>query len=251
MDDKSKPKFRIIDLNCDLGEGYDDEGIMPYISSCNVACGGHYGDFNTIMAALDLAKRNNVRVGAHPSFPDKSHFGRKVLDFKAEDLLDSIEGQLCLFQEALDRLSLPFHHIKWHGALYNLAAKDAQVANRLAEYIQKKFPSLLMYVPFGSEMAKACKAYDLPVYYEVFADRAYADDLKLVPRSEPCSVLKEPGAIKEQITNILEKKQVRTISGQKVAIKADTICVHGDHPRALSITQQLFYFLQEKQYHIK
>jgi 5-oxoprolinase (ATP-hydrolysing) subunit A len=251
MDEQTTSKVKNIDLNCDLGEGYNDRAIMPYISSCNVACGGHFGDVHTIEVALELARQHGVRVGAHPSFPDKPHFGRRIVDMGEKDLVESIEEQLHLFQEVSNRMQLPFHHIKWHGALYNLAARDPDLAHRLADFINKNFPSMLLYVPFGSEMAKACRALNIPVWYEVFADRAYAEDLSLVPRSDPRSILKDTSAIKQQVFDILEKKQVRTIGGQTVAIKANTICVHGDHPWALSITQQLFNFLKENQYHIR
>ncbi|WP_114750682.1 5-oxoprolinase subunit PxpA [Pleomorphovibrio marinus] len=240
-----------IDLNSDLGEGFDDHAIMPYISSCNVACGGHHGDKNTIEATLNLAMEHQVQVGAHPSFPDKSNFGRKVLDMDLKVLETSLQEQLGLFQEVMGQFRQPFHHIKWHGALYNQAAKNLEMAQMLSGLVIKHYPSTLLYVPYGSKMAMACEQLGVPVWYEVFADRVYTSDLSLMPRTHPESILQDFCDIKGQVSQILNGGAVMTWGGKIKKIKAQTICVHGDHPRAVATTQQLFYFLKELGFTIK
>ncbi|QDH80129.1 5-oxoprolinase subunit PxpA [Echinicola soli] len=228
-----------IDINCDLGEGMSsDADVMPYITSCNIACGGHAGDQKTMANTIKLAQKHHVKIGAHPSFPDREHFGRKTMDIPAEQLLETILSQLRDFQEALSQTDATLHHIKPHGALYNLAAKDLDTASLLVALIKTHYPEAIVYAPYGSFMAKVAKENGLEVWYEVFADRNYNDDLSLVSRNKPNALLHAPEDAIKHLKKMVTGK-VQTISGKTLQIVADTVCVHGDNPGALALTKAI------------
>ncbi|HSI75730.1 MAG TPA: 5-oxoprolinase subunit PxpA [Lunatimonas sp.] len=233
-----------LDINADLGEqtGNDAE-IMPYISSCNIACGGHAGDVESIRFTVDLALTHRVKIGAHPAYPDRENFGRKHLDISKKQLSESLLWQIYQLQSYLSELEIPLHHIKFHGALYNEAAVDTNLAFLIVDLLKHHFPTTLIYAPFGSRLAILGAAEGIPVNYEVFADRRYQDGLTLVPRSSPKACIEDWEEIKEQVEDMLYRQRVKTVNNNYIPVQADTICVHGDHPKAIQTARKLHQLL--------
>jgi UPF0271 protein len=229
----------IIDINSDLGEGMGNDGlIMPYITSCNIACGGHYGDKASILATINQAQKHQLKIGAHPSFPDKLNFGRKVINISEKGLYDSLCKQIYLFSECCKQLDITFHHVKLHGALYNLAAKDNQTAQVVIKALNTCCKGTVLYVPYKSELAKLAQS-DFKIFYEAFADRNYHSNLALVSRDKADAVITDPKIAWQQMAYMIENQQVKTIEGQYVDIKADTYCIHGDQPHALELVKYI------------
>lgn len=229
-----------IDINCDVGEGITNEHLLfPYITSCNIACGGHFGDVNSIDKTIELALKNNVKIGAHPSFPDVANFGRKVLAISEEELKISLEFQLELFLERMANFNQQMHHIKPHGALYNLIAKDRSEAEKFIRITKKYVDTCFLYVPFNSEIEKVALENNIKIKYEAFADRNYNNDLTLVARSNKNAIIKEPKEVFNHVFNMITNKKLTTLYGEEKNIKADTFCVHGDHENSVEILQFL------------
>lgn len=229
-----------MDINCDLGEGMPDDALMmPFLGSCNIACGGHFGDGVTMQKALLLAKENSVNVGAHPSYPDKENFGRKSLNLEFEFLEHSLISQIHDFQKVCLSQNLYFHHIKPHGALYNDLAKDEKLATFFLKLMQKHFQNILLYCPPNSKIATLAPNYGVKIFLEVFADRSYNDDLSLVARSYPKALLTNIEEVEEHLRPIIFEKKIRTLSGQLISVDAQTVCVHGDNPSALAILKMI------------
>lgn len=229
-----------IDINCDLGEGLpNDADLMQHISSCNIACGGHAGTIETIDKTIGLALKNNVKIGAHPSFPDKENFGRKLLKMPLDDLQKSIKHQLQLFIERLKLQNGKLHHIKAHGALYNASAKDKNIATVIVKAVKLIDKNVFLYVPFNSEIEKIAQENNINIKYEAFIDRNYNDDCSLVSRGQENAVITcEKEAFNHLFTMISDKK-VCTISQRKISIKADTFCIHGDNKNAIALLQYI------------
>ena len=228
--------MKMIDINCDVGEGVDGEALlMPYISSCNIACGGHFGNKDTIDETIELAIKNKVKIGAHPSFPDQINFGRKTLNITAEDLKKSIQSQLELFAERLAVFNVKMHHIKAHGALYNLIAKDTDAATNYINSIEQFTKGVSVYVPYNSAIEKVAKERGINMKYEAFADRNYTADLSLVSRSNKNAIISNPTAVFNHIKQMIETEKVLTIDEVLMPIKADTFCIHGDHKNSLEV----------------
>ncbi|HSJ67291.1 MAG TPA: 5-oxoprolinase subunit PxpA [Anditalea sp.] len=233
--------MKIIDINCDLGEGMDtDEFIMPYITSCNISCGAHAGNLQILDNTLDIAKKYGVKVGAHPSYPDRENFGREVLKLKKTALEESILSQLMTFKEAAIKKNLSIHHIKPHGALYNQAAIDPEIAEIILKIMEKHFPDQIIYTPYGSVIASMAHHYNIKVWYEAFADRNYNDDFTLLSRSNPNALKHEIQDILEHIDLIINKEQVKTSTGNILDLKVDTLCIHGDNPNAIAIAKAIY-----------
>lgn len=242
-------KISKIDINSDLGEGMgNDAAIMPFIGSCNIACGGHAGNLESIKATVALAAEHRVKVGAHPSFPDRVHFGRRVLSIMPKELEDTILEQISLLHDFLRSQDLAMHHVKAHGALYNEACKNAELANLLAELVKEHFPGCKLYAPYSSQMAIQAELAGVEVWYEVFADRRYASGLLLIPRSLPHAVIYEWSEIQARVLEMVERSQVSIEGGTKETILANTICVHGDHSEAVQTAKNLHQLLLAKGY---
>ncbi len=236
-----------IDINCDVGEGVGNETeIFPFISSCNIACGGHAGDMDTMTQIVKLAKHHNVKIGAHPSYPDKENFGRRVMDISKQDLQESIVKQLQRFDSILDQEQAELHHIKAHGALYNETAKDKDLAQTYLEAIQEYKTRTLLYVPFGSVIAELAHQQGFEVWYEAFGDRNYNSELSLVSRKLDNALIHNPKKVLDHILPIIKEGHVRAVSGEFIKIEAKTFCIHGDTPSALKI---LMYLSQELSKH--
>jgi UPF0271 protein len=227
-----------IDINCDVGEGVDNEHLlMPYISSCNIACGGHFGDKNTIDKTIELAVQNNVLIGAHPSFPNKENFGRKLMEMADDDFKESIQNQLNLFLNRLAVFKVKMHHIKPHGALYNAIAIDKDVAVLFIDIIKKYAIDAYLYVPYSSVIEKVALENNIKIKYEAFADRNYNDDLTLVSRAFENAMILDKENVFQHVMRIIKEDKVKTISGKEVQIKATTFCLHGDTKNAIEIAE--------------
>jgi UPF0271 protein len=224
-----------IDFNCDLGEGAgNDAGLMPLVTSANIACGGHAGNEATMRATVALAQKHDVAIGAHPSFPDREHFGRRELEMSPEEIWATVMIQIMAL-----RTIVPLRHVKPHGALYNLAARDAVVAGVIADAVLAVDKELILFALAGSELVKAGRARGLRVAEEVFADRTYQADGSLTPRSRPEAMIQDENTVVAQVLRMIREGKVRSIDGVDVPIKADTICLHGDGPNAVAFAQRL------------
>ena len=230
----------MIDINCDVGEGIANEHLlMPYITSCNIACGGHFGDKNSMDTTIFLALKNNVLIGAHPSFPDTENFGRKWMTISDEELQKSIKNQLDIFQERMKIQKATLHHIKPHGALYNAIAVDEHLATVFVNSIQKYMQNVYLFVPYESEIEKVALNNDIKIKYEAFADRNYNDNLTLVNRADKNSIITDKEQVFKHVSKMVFEGKVNTVSGDEKPIKADTFCVHSDTENALEIVQYL------------
>lgn len=229
-----------IDINCDLGEGVgNDELLMPYLSSCNIACGGHTGDEKSMALTADLALKNQVRIGAHPSFPDKKHFGRKEMNMSESQLFETIQSQIESLSHVLRQKNAILNHIKPHGALYNLAAIDESVADVVVSVVKSFDKNLILYVPYQSKIANRAIEKGVPIKYEAFADRNYNDDLTLVSRQDKMALIHDANEMFNHVYEMIFYRKVTTINGVGKAIKVDTICVHGDAENVLQNLQDL------------
>jgi UPF0271 protein len=228
-----------IDINADLGEGAgQDHVIMPLISSCNIACGGHIGDEKSMDETIKLAAKNNVKIGAHPSYPDKENFGRTHLNISAIDLEESIKSQLIHFFQIAKDNNQTVHHIKAHGALYNTIAKDERTAKAYLNAISELGIQTKLFVPYNSVIHKlAHSKYECLI--EAFIDRAYYDDLSLVARNEANALHLTPEIAWKQLYEMAVHKKISAFNGSKVNINADTFCIHGDHPNAKEILEYI------------
>ncbi len=228
-----------IDINCDLGEGMgNDAALMPFLGSCSIACGGHFGNDETMTIAVKLAQQYDVNVGAHPSFPDKENFGRKVMDISRKKLSQSLFQQITDFQIICQTVGMPMHHIKLHGALYNLAAQDAEIAAVVLNVFARCQADVKIYLPDNSAIAILADDY-FPIIYEAFADRRYNPDLSLVARNLDNALITDKKLAWQQISSIVKTGKVSTIDGQLINIRADTFCVHGDSENAFNILQYI------------
>ena len=236
-----------MDINCDLGEGLENDAqIMPYISSCNIACGAHAGDKKLMKTTVLLAKKYKVKIGAHPSFADRENFGRKEMHVPKDLLMKQIVDQIELLKNIAEKEGEVLHHVKPHGALYNMAAKDKDVADVIIEAVQSFDTGLILYVPFRSVIAKELQNRKLPFYYESFADRMYLDDLSLMSRKETGSVIENPQRVIKRVKQLIDLGTVKTFKGNNIKIKTDTVCVHGDHPNAVQIVKSLSTLIKIK-----
>lgn len=221
-------------LNCDLGEGQVDESsIIPYIDLASVACGGHFGTDDSIRETLMGIKKYGKKAGAHPSYPDSIHFGRKSLVMDSKDLIQSIQEQIQKFISNAEKEQISLNHIKFHGALYNDAAENQQLANLLMLFLKNNYPKIPILVPPFSEMEKAAKAHRIAFMLEVFGDRGYSADYRLVSRCASNSLFTDREKIMSQMDYIINSNKIQAVDGKLLPIQADTICIHGDNPGIL------------------
>lgn len=232
-----------IDINCDVGEGLDNENeLFQYISSCSIACGGHAGNRVSMEKVVRLAKENRIKIGAHPSYPDKTNFGRRTMEISSETLTNSIQGQIHDLEDILDSQRVSLHHIKAHGALYNDTVKNTALASTFLSAIEKYRESAFLYVPYGSTVAVQALKRGFQIKYEAFADRSYNADLGLVSRSRPKALIQDCQKVLEHLLLMVKHAKVSTVDAVEIKMRADTFCIHGDSPSALRI---LMYLDQE------
>ncbi len=240
-----------IDLNADLGEGKaNDEAILKYVSSCNIACGGHAGNRSSILKTLQLAQKYNVKIGAHPSYPDVDNFGRKSISISLDALVKAIDSQLNLFRKCIEETKATWHHIKFHGALYNDLKSDEVKARAILNLIKNKYPNITLYVPPNSVIQTIAKS-QIPIKIEGFADRAYNEDLSLVSRQNPNAVFTSESKVVNQVKKMIIDKIIEIPNSKTKPIKVDTICIHGDTPKALEMLETLVAELKKQKIKIQ
>jgi UPF0271 protein len=253
----------MIDLNCDMGEGMEtDAVIFPFISSANIACGAHAGDVGTMRRTVELAIRYGVAVGAHPSYSDRARFGRvdvlgdPASEMDLDELKDSLFGQLRTLDEVCRGLGVQLHHVKPHGALYNRAARDGAVASAICRVVAELNPDLLLYGLSGSKMAAAAGEAGLRFVSEVFADRTYRADGSLTPRSEAEALIEDGAGVVAQVLTLVREGRVAIgrragadarvgddSGGTTIAIRAETVCLHGDGAHAVEFARLIYEVL--------
>ena len=235
-----------IDLNADLGEGSPhDAELLKLVSSANIACGLHAGDAQTMLQTVRHALAADVAIGAHPSFPDRANFGRTAMQLPTDTLYALMLYQIGALQAIVHAEGGRLRHVKPHGMLYNQAATDPQLADVIARAVKAVDAQLWLVGLAGSELIRAAEHHGLTARQEVFADRAYQADGTLVPRSQPGALLDSTDAALAQSLRMITQQQVVTLSGQTVAVTADTLCLHGDGPHALAFARGLRQALQQ------
>lgn len=233
-----------IDLNADLGEGGQyDAAILKIVSSANIACGGHTGDEHSMRTAIRLARENQVAIGAHPSFVDRENFGRSIQHPSAEILFEQLCEQVSALIKIADDEGCVVQHLKPHGALYNQAAKDAELGAiliRVIQTCQPHFqPQLRLVTLAGSPLVAQANAAGIQVMQEAFADRRYNSDGSLRARTFPDACIEEDAEAVQQTRSIVQQAQLRSLSGELISIHADTLCVHGDGAHALHLLESI------------
>jgi UPF0271 protein len=241
-----------IDINCDMGESYgrfrvgSDEAIMPYISSCNIACGMHGGDPATIIKTIETAIAHNKKIGAHPSYPDLMGFGRRSMGISRSDLYAAVAFQIASLYTLVEKAGGKLHHVKVHGALYNDAAINPALAGPILDAIKYIDSGLVIFTLPDSILSKTAKERGMKVMHEAFADRRYNDDLSLQSRTIQGAVISDPVIAVKQVMGMVKRKEVITVSGEVKKIQAATICVHGDTKGAVDIAKSIHNSLTQE-----
>jgi len=217
----------------------NDAAILPFVTSANIACGFHAGDPAVMKRTVRAALRASVAIGAHPGLPDLVGFGRRDLAVSAEEAFDMTVYQLGALAAVTKAEGGVLHHLKPHGALYNMAAANAALAEAIAEAVYKVQPELVLYGLAGSELTNAAEKLGLRTAHEVFADRTYQANGTLTPRRQPDALITDPEAAIAQVLRMVQTGQVRTQQGHDVAIQADTVCIHGDGAHALDFARRI------------
>jgi len=234
-----------IDINCDMGESTaenivgDDAAIMPCISSANIACGFHGGSPAVMCETILLARRHGVAVGAHPAFPDLEGFGRREMDLAARDVHSIVLYQVGAMKTMAETLGASLHHVKPHGALYNMAARSSELSEAIVRAVLDVDPALILYALAGSQTVQVARSMGLACAEEVFADRSYEPDGSLTPRSRPGALLPDAASALQQVLAIVRTGSVTATDGRNVPVRTDTICIHGDGPHAVEIASAI------------
>jgi UPF0271 protein len=232
-----------IDINCDMGESFgaykigEDEKVIPYITSANIACGFHAGDPLVMANTMDLAKKYRVAVGAHPGYPDLLGYGRRNLETFPGEIKNYLLYQIGALMAFSKAYGLTLQHVKPHGALYNLAARDQKAAQEVIDAVLSLDSGLILVMLSGSLGAKLAAASGLKVAQEVFPDRAYLKDGRLAPRTLDGAVIHDSDQVKKRIIKLISTGTMTSIEGQEISLKADTLCIHGDTPGAWKVAR--------------
>jgi 5-oxoprolinase (ATP-hydrolysing) subunit A len=240
-----------IDINCDMGESFgaykigEDEKIIEYITSANIACGFHAGDPLVMDKTVKLARDHGVGVGAHPGFPDLIGYGRRYLETFPGEVKQDVLYQVGALSAFCRANGVTLQHVKPHGALYNLAARDERVAGEVIEAVLAYDPTLILVVLSGSRLAEMAETAGLQVAREVFPDRAYLEDGRLAPRSLPGAVVHDPAQVRRRMVQLLTQGTMTSIEGREVPLRADTLCIHGDTPGAWKLARAVREALKE------
>lgn len=234
-----------IDLNCDLGESFgawtmgNDEAVLDYVSSANIACGYHAGDPRTMRRTVASALARGVAVGAHPGFPDLAGFGRRPMSLSHDEIYETVLYQIGALAGFARAAGGQLRFVKPHGALYNMAARDRALAAAIVAAVADFDASLAFYGLAGSELVRAAEAAGLVAVSEVFADRGYLDDGSLAPRGQSGAMIEDHEQSVAQVLSMVLDGKVRALSGREVPVRADTLCIHGDKPDALALARRL------------
>lgn len=234
-----------VDLNCDLGESFGnykcglDEEVIRYISSANVACGFHASDPAVMARTVALARENGVSVGAHPGYPDLQGFGRRDMDASPAEVKAMVQYQIGALEAFCTAQGISLVHVKPHGAMYNMAGRDEALAEAICEGIYEVDPGLVLLGLSGSRMLEAAKRTGLKCAKEVFADRAYEEDGTLVARNVPGAMITDEEEAVERVLRIVKDGVVTAITGRDIEVTADSVCIHGDGPKALAFAAKI------------
>lgn len=240
-------------LNCDMGESFGhwkmgmDAEIMPYVDMANIACGFHASDPLTMSKTVALAKAQNVMVGAHPAYPDLLGFGRRDIKLSATEITNMVLYQVGALQAICHRQNVELAYVKPHGALYNAMMKDDVIFTAILDAMSSlsvNIPLMVLATSNAEHMSQQADKYGVSILLEAFCDRAYSDEGSLVPRSQEHSVLIGDFAIENRIRELIVDREITTISGKKLSINADSICVHGDHIDALESVKKVRMFIE-------
>ncbi len=240
-----------IDLNSDLGESFgaytigNDSEVLKYVSSANIACGMHAGDPFVMHKTVRLALQNNVAIGAHPGLMDLNGFGRRKMDLKPQEAYDLVVYQVGALNAFVKAEGGTMQHVKPHGALYNMAAKDEALAMAIAQAVYDVNPELILFGLAGSKSITAAEKVGLATASEVFADRTYQIDGSLTPRTQPNAMITDDEKAIEQVLRMVKEHSVYTVDGQKITVQPDTVCIHGDSLKALAFAEKITKSLKE------
>ena len=229
-----------ININCDLGEKSkfhsieNDPELLNIVNSANVACGYHAGDEATMEMVVKISKKNNVSIGAHPSFNDPENFGRKRMNLSSFEITNLIIDQYNTLQFVAEKIQQQVTHIKPHGALNNMACENPELALVIATAIYSIDKDLIFLVPTGSEMEKVANKLDMKIACEIFADRNYEDDGNLISRSKPNALIIDPEIAKTHVLEMIKNQSINCLSGKKIPCKIDSVCIHGDNKSSLN-----------------
>jgi UPF0271 protein len=236
-----------------MGEGIgNDAAIFPYITSANIACGYHAGNETTMRETILLAKESRVAIGAHPSFLDRENFGRtEIKSIKPQEVYELVTEQLKILEKIVLACHAQLHHIKPHGALYNMAAKDTALAMAIAHAVYDFDKRLVLFGLSGSYSISEAQSLGLKTASEVFADRTYQDDGSLTPRSQPNALIEDGERCIKQVLQMVKNKKLTSVSGKEISIVADTICLHGDGKNAVSFAKVIYERLKAENVELK
>ena len=246
-----------ININCDLGEKSElhstkfDPDLLQIVNSANIACGFHAGDKETMVNTIKISKKNNVSIGAHPSFNDPLNFGRKRHNLPEEEIKRLIIDQYEILQNIAERLDSKVTHIKPHGALNNMACEDLNLSRILAKTIFDIDKDLIYLVPTGSKMEEAARKLQMKIACEIFADRNYEDDGNLVSRTKPHAIITDPEKCKKHVLNMVENQSLNCMSGKKIKCEIDSVCIHGDNIASLETAKQIKKVLEDNSIYLK
>lgn len=242
-----------VDINCDLGESFgrfklgEQEEILKYVTSANIACGFHSGDPTVMRKTVKLAIDHGVKIGAHPGLPDLNGFGRRAMAITPQEGYDMVVYQIGALQGFLATFKEEMQHVKPHGALYNMAAKDRALAEAIAQAVYDVSPSLILFGLADSELTRAGEKIGLRTAHEFFADRTYQADGSLTSRSEPDAMITDRGQSAAQVIKAVKEGKVLTQQQTEVALRADTVCIHGDGEHALAFAKYLKETLEKNE----
>ena len=234
-----------ININCDLGESSklhsteNDPLLLAIVNSANIACGYHAGDKATMEKTIEISKKNNISIGAHPSFRDPENFGRKKLNLPPNEINRLIIDQINILSAVANKAEMKITHVKPHGALNNMACENYDLATVISESITQVNKELIFLVPTGSQMEKAGKKLGMKVAVEIFADRNYEDDGNLVSRSKPNALITDPEEAKRHVLSMVKNQALNCLSGKKIACEIDSVCIHGDNESSLETAKSI------------
>ncbi|SOC41478.1 5-oxoprolinase subunit PxpA [Ureibacillus acetophenoni] len=241
-----------VDLNCDIGESFgrytlaNQEEILGHVTSANIACGFHAGDPSVMRETVKIAIKNNVKIGAHPGLPDLVGFGRREMAITPQEAYDMVVYQIGALQAFLTIEGVKMQHVKPHGALYNMAAKDAKIAEAIAQAVYDVSQDLILFGLASSELTKAGEKIGLQTAHEVFADRTYQEDGSLTSRKQSNALITSQEEAANQVIRMVTDGKVRTVQGTDVTLRADSICIHGDGEHAVDFAKYIKRELQSK-----
>jgi len=234
-----------ININCDLGEkskhhsNHNDPKLLDIVNSANVACGYHAGDDQSMNQVIEISKKNNVSIGAHPSFNDPENFGRKRMNLPSLEIRKLIIDQYAILQNIASKHGESVTHIKPHGALNNMACEDIELATTIAKAVYEIDKNLIYLVPTGSKMELAAKKLDMNIACEIFADRNYEDDGNLVSRSKPHALITDPEEAKKHVLSMVKNQAINCHSGKQIPCEIDSVCIHGDNESSLATAKSI------------